>query len=178
MGFLQVVIINGYPTSGKDTFVTFCEKHQPANMNIQRFSTIYPAKEAFKILGWNGEKTAEVRDGLSAVKDLSVKLFDSPFKYIEDMVNWVRSSFTCFSNCVVFVDSREPEEIERFKKDLNAIAVMVDRPVKDLPENHADNCVYDVQYDFWIDSTGSLEELEEQAKIFIQEEIPKWMSVL
>lgn len=29
-----------------------------------------------------------------------------------------------------------------------------------------------------IDSTGSLEELEEQAKIFIQEEIPKWMSVL
>lgn len=158
----QVIIINGTGGSGKDTFVTMCSKYAKV-MNI---SSVDKVKEAAKILvGWNGEKDEKSRKLLVDLKQLSIEYNDYPLQYIKEQFE----KFLKSNNEFLFVHIREIDEIEKIKNLLNAKTLLVKNPrVKLITSNNSDSNVFNYNYDFVVENTGSLEELEHKAREFVE----------
>lgn len=163
---VYVVIINGYPQSGKDSFVEYCSLAVDKSTAVHHFSTVDMVKEALTLLGWSGAKTNDIRDLMSNMKDQSVQLFDGPYRYIVQKVREIER-YEYLPVNIIFVDSREPEEIARFAKTLNAATLLIRREPKDLPSNHADNLVEKYTYDYVVVNDGTLEDLADYANIFL-----------
>mgnify|MGYP000946296162 CR=1 FL=1 len=159
-----IVIINGSGGCGKSTFCKLCEKH----IKAKEISTVDKIKEAFKLIGWDGEtKTEEIRTGLSNLKDYSTEQFDHPFKYIKEQINDFLSDAEYE---LLFVNSREPNEIKRFTKKFNCITLHIINPnVKPITSNHADANTNNYNYDYTIYNNGTLKDFENQAQLFIKE---------
>ena len=158
----QVIIINGTGGSGKDTFVELCSKYKKV-MNI---SSVEKVKEAAKILvGWNGEKDEVSRKLLVDLKKLSIEYNDYPLKYIKEQYQiFMRSEFE-----YLFIHIREIEEIDKTKKLFNAKTLLVKNPrVQIITSNNSDRNVLNYNYDFIIENDGSIENLENKAKKFLQ----------
>jgi RNase adaptor protein for sRNA GlmZ degradation len=156
---IKIVVINGYPGSGKDTFVEFCEQE------VRTFNllTSTPVKEAFKTLGWNGQKTAETRKALADMMEISERVLDTSFKYIEKSLSEILSYR---KTGIVFIHSREPRNIIRYKEKFKAVTLLIDRKVATKIDNEADANVYDFEYDYVIENNGTLEDFERKAKMF------------
>ena len=62
---------------------------------------------------------------------------------------------------ILFVDCREPEEIQKLKERLNATTVLVRRLGDETNEtsNHADANVFEYEYDYTIKNYGDLSDL-------------------
>ena len=76
----------------------------------------------------------------------------------------------------IFVsDVREPQGLQRFKDELNAITILVRRPdvESEVTSNHADAEVFDFDYDYIIYNDGTLEDLEKKAEDFLDLLFPK-----
>ncbi len=159
---LRIFVINGYPQSGKDTFAQFCSEVHP---NTHQLWTSTPVKDAFTLLGWKGEKTPEVRKGMSDMMDLSERLFDGPFQYIKKELEKIQ---TAQPNALVFIHSREPHNIKRYEEAYDAESILVMREKQQELSNHADREVYLYKYDYIIDNHGSLAELREKAHAFVE----------
>ena len=70
---------------------------------------------------------------------------------------------------IVFIHCREPEEIERFEKELGAKSVFIDREEsKKEQSNHADSRVENHSYTYIIDNNEDLEHLRKSAETFIK----------
>lgn len=168
---VNVVVVNGFPRSGKDTFVNFCI--QDLGPYGHAVSTVDFVKDLAKECGWDGTKTPKNRKFLSDLKDLLTDWGDIPWKKVEEIFNHIKVE--CFqyglsdSNFFLFIHSREPEEIERFKEEYDAITVLVDRrEVEEEQSNHSDNNVMNYTYDYIINNNGTLDELKMRAKTFIE----------
>jgi len=75
-----VIILNGYPRSGKDSFAKFIgQALLDKGVQTDIVSSVCNVKDAAKILGWDGEKTEVNRKALSDLKDLSTKYWEGPF---------------------------------------------------------------------------------------------------
>jgi hypothetical protein len=80
----------------------------------------------------------------------------------------------------MFVDCREPAEIQKLKEGLNATTVLIRRPKMETAEtsNHADANVFDYDYDLEITNEFGLDELQMMADAFIEymkkEEVPHY----
>ena len=158
----KVVVVNGYPNSGKTEFELFVAKHIPSTI----YSSIDPAKDyAKRYFGWNGEKTEEWRRFLSELKKFLVDEFDLIFNEINNRVN----TFYISDSKIIMIDSREPKEIERFKKVFKGITLFVknDRVGK-ITSNESDANVENYIYDYIIENNGTLEDLEQKAIEFIK----------
>lgn len=133
---------------------------------VKIVSTVDKIKEAYRLLGWDGEKTEEHRKALSDIKDISTKTLDHPFKYISNQI------YEFFSNSddeILFIHSRDPEEIRRFVKIFGCKTLLVrnDR-VPDITSNHADaNVELYENYDYIIENNGEFKHLESLAKDFV-----------
>ena len=80
---VNVVIVNGFPRSGKDTFVNFCkEKLGAFGVSV---STVDFVKYLAAQSGWDGSKTPENRKFLSDLKDLLTEWNDVPWKKVEEV---------------------------------------------------------------------------------------------
>jgi hypothetical protein len=145
------IIINGGPSVGKDKVVEFIRKYTV--FNVFNVSTVDKVKEAAKILGWKGVKTPTSRSFLSNLKDLSTDFCDHPRIYIE------QSIVSCPDNSIIFIHSREPEEIERFKNLFDTYTLLVRRPIGGEISNHADANVEKFKYDYIIENDGTLDDL-------------------
>ena len=164
---MKVVIINGSAESGKDEFITFIQKRW-VNRNIVNTSTIDPSKAALKTLGWDGKtKNKETRQAMVDLKQMSIRLFNGPFRYINELIDTFEKQFKTESS-VYFVHCREPEEIEKFaihyKK--KCITLLVRSKRGKALENGADNVVENYDYDHIIENNKSLKELETEAISF------------
>jgi len=158
----QVVVINGSGGTGKDTFVHCCEKIVPC-MNI---SSVDNVKEAARILGWNEAKDEKSRKFLSDLKFLSTNYNNQPYRYIEKTIDYFRREDSPYS--LLFIHVREPEEIDKIKKDFGCITLKIKNPrVKEIKSNEADGRVNEYTYDYEINNDGSLEKLDTLAKGFI-----------
>jgi len=159
----EVIIINGTGGSGKDTFVKFCSKFA----KVTNISSVDKVKEAANILvGWNGEKDEKSRKLLVDLKKLSIDYNDAPTNYIKDEYE----QFKISENEYLFIHIREIEEIEKVKKLLKAKTLLITNPrVALITSNNSDGNVYKYTYDYIIENDGSLEELEEKARKFMQE---------
>ena len=159
----NIIIINGTGGAGKDTFVSFCAEIT----RVLNVSTVDKVKEAAAILvGWNGEKDEVSRKLLVDLKQLSIAYNDAPTKYICGMAEKFKES----DDKLMFVHIREAEEIEKAKKLLKAKTLLITNPrVKLITSNNSDGKVNEYKYDYYLQNDGTLEDLKEKAKKFVEE---------
>lgn len=169
---MKLVVMNGMPRSGKTTIEQIALKKLGVYGKIA--STIDFVKEIATRCGWDGTKTPENRKFLSDMKDLLTKWNDVPFQKIKESMDLWQAEFDDYDipvdGAILFVDSREPAEIDRFKKELGAITVLVRRPSVENQEqsNHADSDVFNYKYDIEFVNNGTLEELDHQVDKFLE----------
>ena len=166
---MKIFIVNGKPGSGKTTFEELCSELY-GYCNI--LSSINVVKSIAFSVGWDGEKTPKNRKFLSDLKDLLTEWNDVPFNDIIDNVGTI-SKLPNENKRVIFIDCREPKEIERFKQKLSAKTLLIRRDTKENKEasNHADAEVENYKYDIVIDNNGSKGELIDKVVKFIKEEL-------
>ena len=169
---VQLIIVNGMPTSGKSTFVEFCINK--LGRWGREISTVDFVKDIAKQAGWNGEKNLKNRKFLSDLKDLLTEWGDVPYKKIEEAYNDFNFELNQYGveghRAFLFVHCREPEEIQKFKDKLNAKTVLIRRAAVENKEqsNHADSEVFNFDYDITIENNGNLKELRSKAEGFIE----------
>ena len=173
---VKVVVVNGRPGVGKTEFERQCAAqcnlfHRTTGFSLGRdlwidvTSTVDFVKEIATECGWDGTKTLENRKFLSDLKDLLTKWDDVPYKMIVNRVN----SLPSINDWIMFVDCREPAEIQNLKEGLNATTLLIRRPGDDETEtsNHADAGVFNYKYDLTIENNSDIIDLEKKAKDFI-----------
>lgn len=168
---IKVIIVNGHPSAGKTSFERICKTIMGSY--CQSRSTVDKVKSIAFRAGWNGEKTPEARKFLSDLKDLLTKFNDMPFRDVITHLELFKSELINYGvhemPAIFFIDSREPDEIARFKKQLGAITLLIRRPSDKDQEysNHSDADVDNFEYDYVIQNDGSLVDLEVKAQEFI-----------
>lgn len=168
---MKYFIINGRPRSGKDTFVNFCLEELSAFGKL--ISTVDFVKEIAARCGWDKTKTPKNRKFLSDLKDLLTNWGDVPYKKTLqeiDMFKFDLDYWDVSDKGVVFIMCREPKEIERFERELNAKSVLIRRASVEFEQqsNHADSEVLNHKYDYIIENNGTVDELKEKAKEFLK----------
>lgn len=168
---MKYFIINGRPRSGKDTFVNFCLEELGAFGKL--ISTVDFVKKIATECGWDGIKDSKNRKFLSDLKDLLTNWGDVPYKKTLqeiDMFKFDLDYWDVSDKGVVFIMCREPKEIERFERELNAKSVLIRRASVEFEQqsNHADSEVLNHKYDYIIENNGTVDELKEKAKGFLK----------
>jgi len=164
---IKIVIVNGRGSSGKTSFETMVAKIAEARgKNVKITSTIDYVKMRAKIFGWDGGKTPEDRRFLSDLKDALTRWKDVPYQNMKEKIDEYRNAETPCD--LLFIDCREPEEIKRFVEDFNALTMIVQRGEPISYGNHADDNVENYQYDIVIDNNRGLDELMQEATIFVE----------
>lgn len=160
---LKIVIVNGTHEAGKSSFELMVQKIAAARgKKVEILSTINYVKEKAKIFGWDGGKTPQDRKFLSDLKDALTQWKDIPYQEIKKQIENCRGNNTD----LIFIDCREPAEIQRFVEDYQALTVLVQRGQIIFIGNHADDNVMNYQYDVVIDNSRGLDELMQEATIF------------
>ena len=174
---VKIVICNGFPGAGKSEFQRQCTAQcnlfhrtrgfsEEKDLWIDSTSTVDFVKEVATICGWDGTKTLENRKFLSDLKDLLTKWDNVPYRMIVNRANTLPES----TDWIMFVDCREPEEIQKLKEGLNATTLLIRRPGDDKVEtsNHADANVLNYNYDLTIENNSDIMDLAKKAKDFIE----------
>lgn len=157
-----ILIVNGKPRAGKDTFAEFLNEHMP----VYKYSSIDKVKTIALECGWKGKKEEKDRKFLSELKRITTEYNDMAYN---DVLNRVAA----FDNDeikedVMIIDVREPEEIERLADELGAITVFVKNDnVPEVTSNYADANVENFDYDITIDNSGTLEDFREAVEEFV-----------
>ena len=159
----EIVIINGSGGVGKDAFVEFCNEFTC----VKNISSVDKVKEAAKVLvNWDGTKDDKSRKLLVDLKRLSIEYNDYPAKYIEEQANEFKAND---EQQLMFVHIREIEEIKKIKALLNAKTLLITSSrVAKITTNSSDANVEEYDYDYHIKNDGTLEDLKEQAKEFVE----------
>ena len=107
-----VLIINGAPRSGKDTFINTLTWEKPGK--VIRYSSIDWIKQQALNLGWDGIKDAKGRQFLSDLKNACTNYADIPFKKITERILSSCNRYSWEAGNVYFCTCiREPEEIHK-----------------------------------------------------------------
>ena len=180
----KVVIINGKPQSGKDTFCKYaqgyCDDDESANTLI--ISSVDPLKEMLTQLGWDGTKTDKIRDMLMDMKQLWVQNQDGPTMFLFNNILEFHKACTGEDN-IVFVHIREPEEIKKLVNALTGFESMgidvisllvVRKGGEDTPNQPAETrrsddeaLINSYEYDVTINNDEDLIKLQELAVEFV-----------
>lgn len=154
--YKRVVIINGSGGVGKDTavkYITDMVYSINSKLLVDNYSSVDKVKAIAQIIGWDGTKTERNRKFLSDLKILTTEYNDMPF-------NAMKKRFEEFQNtdneCLLFLHIREPEEIDRAKREFNAVTLLIKRDsIPQITSNIADGNVFNYDYDVVIDNNGS-----------------------
>lgn len=165
----QIFIINGSGGVGKDTFVELVSVELNDKLKrfhtVVNFSSVDRVKEIAKEIGWDGRKTEKDRKFLSDLKSLTRDYCDMPF---QSMKNKIKEFLESEEGQVLFLHIREPEEIKRVVDEFGAKTILIVRDsVTQITSNTSDKNVFDYHYDFIVDNNGTIEELQEKAKQFV-----------
>lgn len=158
--------MNGCGCSGKTTFEKMIQEIAAEEGDkIEILSTIDYVKDIARTFGWNGEKQQKDRKMLSDLKDILTEWNDLPHKIICEKIEKCREN----NIKAIFIDSREPEDIQRFVDEYNAFTVLIKRSsIEMIYGNHADDNVDDYEYDCIIDNSRGLLELFCEANLFYE----------
>ena len=110
-----VVVINGAPGIGKDTFIEKCKDYiadHYYSIKVYNFSSIQPAVNLAREYHWNTRKDPTSRNMLAEIKQYLDKWFDASFKYITQKIHNTND----YILSIIFVHIREPENIDRLKE--------------------------------------------------------------
>lgn len=169
----QIFVINGSGCVGKDTFVELVSLELNDILKrfhtVINFSSIDKIKEIAKEIGWSGKKSEKDRKFLSDLKVLASEYCDMPFKSMRNKVNEFLNDE---ESICLFLHIREPEEIRRAVKEFGARTILIVRnSVKHITSNVADKNVLNYTYDFVVENSGTIKDLDEKVKNFIKENI-------
>lgn len=168
---VKVVIVNGMPESGKTTMQEICSnKLKDLKWNTAIKSSIEWVKDIATYAGWNGEKTDKNRKFLCDLKKALTDWDDAILKQLTKEVNYYHYQL---ENTVIFIDIREPVEIEKAKKAFNATTLVISRPQVESNQwsNPSDMNVFEYDYDYYLLNDKGLSELEVAVEKFIDEAI-------
>ena len=164
----QVFVLNGSPTSGKNTFVEMllCESAHYSYVDFTR--DMLDCKGIDYKPKPNETKSEKSRILLETINNALEDFDDIPFKDCCDLTNdFLKGYLECE---YLFVDIRKPKNIKRFLNEFKgARAVYVDNKKPISFVTVSDSQVADYEYDFYIDNSGSLEDLQREADRFIAE---------
>lgn len=168
---MNIIIINGYPGSGKTTFQLFCSAMiKNAGYSAYSRSTVDEVKHIASYCGWDGSKTPENRKFLSELKQLLISYNDFCLNDIKGFVEAIRTIEKNNKNCTIFIDCREKDEIEKlvnaFPHDQVKRVCIIRTVDQSTLSNHADRDVYEITYDYYINNNESLSHLNEEARLF------------
>ena len=161
---IPLIILNGCGGVGKDTFVNICSEY----LSLENYSTIdkykFIAKHNFN---WDGIKDEKGRRLLSDLKLAGVRYNDAP---LNELIQTYDESNSCHLVDIFFCMCRDIEEIEKIKNHYpHAItALIVNDNVEHISTNVGDDNVMNYEYDYVIDNNGTLEDLKETAKTFLE----------
>ncbi len=166
-----ILIINGYPLSGKGLFTQKLSKI--SHLPLFEYSSIDYIKEVAKNqFRWDGRKTPKGRRLLAKLKDISIEYNNLPFKKIiskEEVISEVKDHF------IYCIDVREPKEIQKLinfysKKLYSVYTICIRRNSveKKIQSNSADSGVHDFIYNHYIENNGTIDEFEEKIKSFYE----------
>lgn len=154
----KVIVINGMGGVGKSTFISLCHEIDP---RVIETSTVDFIKEIALQAGWDGTKDEDGRRFLSDLKDAMEHYHDIPNQKIDEFIQ-------SHPDNIIFVNAREPHNVEYYQRKYGAISVLVKNPnAHQVKGNHADENVYNCSYNVFINNSGNLEELKEKAKWFL-----------
>ena len=176
----HIIIINGLPRSGKDTFVELCM--QTNLCPVGNFSTVDFVKDIAGECGWAGTKRPEDRRFLSELKRILNEWDDVANRHTAEAIqDWLDEQYNYQGwlgskgkdDLVVFVHIREPLEIEHFRKVYfpDAVTLCVCRPGLTAYDqsNDSDKNVADYRYDYYIDNDSDLAGLAHSAQLFMKQ---------
>ena len=166
---MKIIVINGQGGVGKDEFVGFCGYEDEG---IYNFSMVDGIKRIAETIGWTGGKTPKDRKFLSDLKDLASEYNDYPFQYtlkrIKEAIQDYRRYHDMSNEFICFVHARELDDIDRWVYDYGARALIIRRPeVEGEYGNHADDDVFEVEYDYEVWNTDDLYSLKDKAERFV-----------
>ena len=161
-----VVIINGYPHSGKDEFVKYVTEFLLSHaIFVANISSVKPVLDML----------AEVNIDVSEKTDPQRKLIAS-IKSALDEYKWSATRLVCEDiirslSEVIFLHVREPMAIDISKTILqdhaNVKTLFIDKPDANRHAgNPADEGVENYGYDDYITNGGSLDDLKAQAIVY------------
>lgn len=181
----KVVIINGVPQSGKDTFANlvkeYCDENECAN--VLNLSSVDPIKEALVGFGWDGTKTDDVRSIISSIKRIWVSAQNGPTMFMMNNILNFHMQHIGDDN-IVFCHIREPEEIKKlvnivYGMDMVGIDVLTLLVIREGLDESAgvrtidsDNpcTISDYPYDLAVYNNGhDLAKYREEASNFVDE---------
>ena len=151
-----IVVINGSGGVGKDSFVNCLKEF---NLKILNISTIDRIKEIVEELApcYSYGKSEKYRRFLSDLKDAFTTFNDLPYEDCRKKID--NNDFD-----IAFIHCREPKEIQKFVDRMGATTLLITNDnVPHIETNHADSEVYNFNYKYKIDNSGTLEELKEKA---------------
>ena len=183
---LYVIVVNGYPRAGKDTFVQFCEQQaERIGLKTRAFSSIDPVRNMLLNAGvsiW--KKRPEDRKLLAVVGDALEEHSEWRSRTSAEAITDFRHKLytaTSEAHGLFFLHVREPETLARIKKHVEArripvrwIIVMVELDRAEAPATTADRRVRDMaaQADYTVKNDGTIVEVRDKAISFLQ-----WLGV-
>jgi len=175
-----VLIINGHPRTGKDTFCDFAIPYY----NSVKYSSVDTVKEIATIMGWDKTKTPHNREMLSSLKDFTTKWFDMSFNEMIRLIDYenefnknpLGSLIIKNTTDFIFLMIREPKEIKKvcawcLDKEIDCYTVCVTRTGSEITEfsNHADQHVNEMVYDVYISNNSSIEKFKSISERFFND---------
>jgi hypothetical protein len=189
MSKLHVVVLNGHPENGKDTFREECTKCcKEMGIDVMYRSSIeIPKAILSKYFGWPGEqcKDEKWRKALSALKKFWIDTCDGPTKFLLERIMLFRAD--CIENHVTqgffFTDIREASEIAKLTDsctglrflDIDITTVLIKMPSDQKKwNNSSDDDVENYNYDVYVEnSKGYSHLLRNEAKTLIERLVTK-----
>jgi len=177
----KIIIVNGTPQSGKDTFADYIKKICiENNYYFDNISTVDYIKEIAKNnFSWNGIKDEKGRQLLSDLKNASINYNDGPFKYVRSLISKkIYDKLDQDNKFYFIIHCREIPEIKKIKDyyQNNCITVFIDRPFIET-EN---TCYCDKKenlqnynYDYKIENTKDLKSFYNEIEVFVR----KYLSI-
>lgn len=173
-----VIVVNGRPQCGKDTFSENIRKicHSiNSNLIFDNNSTVDHIKIIAKNhFNWNGEKDEKGRRLLSDLKDASTRYDSGPFEHIVDLINCIYFRNVDYPEnyyVITVIHSREPDEISKFAEYFGETCktVLIKRSNNVEISCHADANVDDYPYDYILENNGTPEKFYKTCERFVED---------
>ena len=157
-----VLIVNGKPRAGKDTFVELLSCMIP----VYKYSIIEKVKCVALDCGWKGKKEERDRKFLYELKKLTDEYSDMSFIDVYERIEAFAKDE--IKEVLFAVDIRDPEDIEMMKDLTGAFTVFIENEnVPEITSNPADANVANYEYDFVIKNNGTMDDYKREVYNFL-----------
>lgn len=174
---IHIVVVNGLPRAGKDTFIEFCKQQALCRaLRTSSFSSIEPVREMMDRAGISTHrKTPEDRELLATVgAALEAHSQWRSRATVSEMVSFARASQR--QSGVFFLHVREPDVMVRIRRIFESAhvphtwsLVIVRSPRAEAPVTEADRLALEMEpiADYTVQNDGHISALQKKANEFL-----------